>query len=83
MHVHARAGVGSAANDTVRELGGALGVAIIGSVSATRYTSSLRSDLRQVGGLSASTRTALADNVGSTLASSQTLKTSILDYLSL
>lgn len=79
----ARAGVGSAVNDTVRELGGALGVAIIGSVSATRYTSSLRSDLRQVGGLSASTRTALADNVGSTLASSQRLGASGRDIAAL
>ena len=33
----ARAGVGSAVNDTVREFGGALGVAVIGSVAATSY----------------------------------------------
>ena len=32
----ARAGVGSAVNDTVRELGGALGVAVIGSIAATQ-----------------------------------------------
>jgi len=36
-------GVGSAVNDTTRELGGALGVAVMGSIFATRYTSSLGS----------------------------------------
>ena len=36
-----RAGVGSAMNDTSRELGGALGVAVLGSVLTTRYGSSL------------------------------------------
>jgi len=36
-----KAGVGSAMNDTTRELGGALGVAILGSVVTSRYTSSL------------------------------------------
>jgi EmrB/QacA subfamily drug resistance transporter len=36
-----RAGVGSAMNDTTRELGGALGVAILGSVVTSRFTSSL------------------------------------------
>lgn len=36
-----KAGVGSAMNDTTRELGGALGVAILGSVVTSRYTASL------------------------------------------
>jgi len=36
-------GVGSAVNDTTRELGGALGVAVLGSVFATRYTAALGS----------------------------------------
>jgi len=36
-----KAGVGSAMNDTTRELGGALGVAVLGSVVTSRYTSSL------------------------------------------
>src|SRR5437764_6700889 len=36
-------GVGSAVNDTTRELGGALGVAALGSIFATRYTSALGS----------------------------------------
>jgi EmrB/QacA subfamily drug resistance transporter len=34
----AKAGVGSAVNDTVREVGGALGVAVLGSVLASQYT---------------------------------------------
>ena len=33
----ARAGVGSAVNDTTRQTGGALGVAVLGSIAATRY----------------------------------------------
>jgi DHA2 family multidrug resistance protein-like MFS transporter len=37
----ARAGIGSAMNDTSRELGGALGVAVLGSVLTTRYGSAL------------------------------------------
>ena len=41
----ARAGVGSAVNDTVREFGGALGVAVIGSVAATSYATSMRGEL--------------------------------------
>jgi EmrB/QacA subfamily drug resistance transporter len=39
----ARAGVGSAMNDTTRELGGALGVAVLGSVVSSVYASSLGS----------------------------------------
>jgi EmrB/QacA subfamily drug resistance transporter len=35
------AGIGSAMNDTTRELGGALGVAVLGSLVNTRYTSEL------------------------------------------
>ncbi|HEV2070441.1 MAG TPA: MFS transporter [Acidimicrobiales bacterium] len=37
----AQAGVGSAVNDTTRELGGALGVAVLGSLLASGYASSL------------------------------------------
>ena len=39
-----RAGVGSAVNDTTRELGGTLGVAIVGSVFASVYSGRLGSD---------------------------------------
>jgi MFS family permease len=36
-----RAGIGSAVNDTTRELGGALGVAIVGSIVSSLYTNQL------------------------------------------
>jgi predicted MFS family arabinose efflux permease len=39
-----KAGVGSAVNDTTRELGGTLGVAIVGSVFASVYTGGLTRD---------------------------------------
>jgi AcrR family transcriptional regulator len=37
----AKAGVGSAVNDTTREIGGALGVAVLGSLTAAAYSSHL------------------------------------------
>jgi EmrB/QacA subfamily drug resistance transporter len=40
-----KAGVGSAMNDTTRELGGALGVAVLGSVVSSVYSSNLASAL--------------------------------------
>jgi hypothetical protein len=63
----ARAGVGSAVNDTVRELGGALGVAVIGSIAATSYASSMQSELDRFPGISESAQRLLTDNVGSAL----------------
>ena len=36
-----RAGMGSAMNDTTRELGGALGIAVLGSVLASQYASNI------------------------------------------
>ncbi len=44
----ARAGVGSAVNDTTREVGGALGVAIIGSVASSLFASRLHPFLAHV-----------------------------------
>jgi EmrB/QacA subfamily drug resistance transporter len=69
----ARAGVGSAVNDTVRELGGALGVAVIGSIAATSYTASLDSQLTRFPGISDPARRLLTDNVGSALHASSRL----------
>jgi len=40
----AKAGVGSAMNDTTRQVGGALGVAVLGSVLSSAYASRLGSD---------------------------------------
>jgi EmrB/QacA subfamily drug resistance transporter len=44
----AQAGVGSAVNDTTRSLGGALGVAIMGSIAASVFSSHLRPALTHV-----------------------------------
>jgi EmrB/QacA subfamily drug resistance transporter len=44
----AKAGVGSAMNDTTRQIGGALGVAILGSVFSSSYTSSLAPSLSRL-----------------------------------
>ena len=40
-----KAGVGSAVNDTTRELGGALGVAVLGSLVASQFRTSMQSAL--------------------------------------
>jgi EmrB/QacA subfamily drug resistance transporter len=45
----AKAGVGSAVNDTTRQVGGALGVAIIGSVMASAFTPRIAEVLQKVG----------------------------------
>jgi len=68
-----RAGVGSAVNDTVRELGSALGVAVIGSVAATGYSGLLGDHLGRFTDLSGATRAALSDNVGAALGMSRQL----------
>jgi EmrB/QacA subfamily drug resistance transporter len=45
----AKAGVGSAVNDTTRQVGGALGVAIIGSVTASSFSSKVGDMLHSFG----------------------------------
>jgi MFS transporter, DHA2 family, multidrug resistance protein len=45
----ARAGAGSAVNDTTREVGGTLGVAVVGSVMASLYASHLVGALGRLG----------------------------------
>ncbi len=61
-----KAGVGSAMNDTTRQMGGALGVAILGSASATVYRPGLAD---RVGSLSltASQLTRAKDSIGGAL----------------
>ena len=44
----AKAGVGSAMNDTTRQIGGALGVAILGSIFSSVYSSSLAASAAEV-----------------------------------
>jgi EmrB/QacA subfamily drug resistance transporter len=58
------AGMGSAMNDTTRELGGSLGVAVFGSLLASRYVDELAPSL---GGLADSARTTAQDSLGGAL----------------
>jgi hypothetical protein len=60
----AKAGVGSAVNDTTRQVGGALGVAIIGSLLSTAYGSSMEAATQ---GLPAPAGDAARDSVGGAL----------------
>ncbi len=69
----ARAGVGSAVNDTVREFGGALGVAVIGSVAATSYASSMRDELDRFPNLTDTDLSMLTNNVGAAIHTSRQL----------
>jgi EmrB/QacA subfamily drug resistance transporter len=56
-----RAGVGSAVSTTVRQVGGVLGVAVLGSLLSSVYGSRL---LEGLGGLPAGLRNAASDSVG-------------------
>ena len=58
-----KAGIGSAVNDTTRELGGTLGVAVIGSVFSSIYASSL-DDGQIFSSLPQQAQDATADSVG-------------------
>jgi hypothetical protein len=62
----AKAGVGSAVNDTTRQVGGALGVAVIGSVFASIYDSHLTTALSGRG-LSESALAQARDSIGGAL----------------
>ncbi|HVW31631.1 MAG TPA: MFS transporter [Acidimicrobiia bacterium] len=65
----ARAGVGSAVNDTTRQTGGALGVAVIGSVFASRYHAAVGAALS----VPEPARGAVRDSVGKALEAARTL----------
>jgi EmrB/QacA subfamily drug resistance transporter len=56
----AKAGVGSAVNDTTRQIGGAFGVAVLGSILASRYTGRITHLL----GANSPVINAVKDNVG-------------------
>ena len=75
-----KAGVGSAVNDTTRELGGTLGVAILGSVFSSAYASSLR-DSPVVAALPEAARTATEDSVGAAAVVAERLGASAPVYL--
>jgi MFS family permease len=58
-----KAGVGSAMNDTTRQIGGALGVAILGSLTAAHYHSAI-DGASFMGRLPAEARSAVHDSIG-------------------
>ena len=66
----AKAGVGSAMNDTTRQVGGALGVAILGSIFASSYAAHLAGSLV---GLPTATVAAATNSVGSAIALGTTI----------
>jgi EmrB/QacA subfamily drug resistance transporter len=62
----AKAGVGSAVNDTVRQVGGALGVAVIGSVYSSAYVAHITDSLAG-SSLPPEAQTAAKDSIGGAL----------------
>ncbi len=64
-----KAGVGSAVNDTTRQTGGALGVAVIGSIFALRY----HSLVKDIPALSADLNRQIHDSIGRALVAAQHL----------
>jgi hypothetical protein len=69
----AKAGVGSAVNDTARELGGAIGVAVIGSILASSYSGAVAPTLDGLTGLPDGARAAAGDNIGAALSTAGSL----------
>jgi hypothetical protein len=67
-----KAGVGSAVNDATRLFGGALGVAVIGSISASLYTNRLASTIPS--GLPAGAAAAAKGSVGGALIAARSLQ---------
>jgi EmrB/QacA subfamily drug resistance transporter len=65
----AKAGVGSAVNDTTRQVGGALGVAVLGSVVTSGYATRIASALH--GGISPAAASAAHDSVGGAIGAAQ------------
>jgi EmrB/QacA subfamily drug resistance transporter len=68
-----KAGVGSAVNDTTRQTGGALGVAVLGSIFASRYHGAVDGAGASLAGLSAGARAAVRDSIGKALDAGRSL----------
>jgi EmrB/QacA subfamily drug resistance transporter len=68
----AKAGVGSAVNDTTRQVGGAVGVALLGSLMSTRYLSEVKSGLA-LGSFPPAVRGHITSNVGPAVATGKAL----------
>jgi len=64
-----KAGVGSAVNDTTRELGGALGIAVLGSIVASAYRSEV-----DVSGLPPQAAEAASESIGAAIGVSHSLE---------
>ncbi len=75
-----KAGVGSAVNDTTRQMGGALGVAIIGSVVSSIYAARI-SDVAGVYDLTGSTLSTARGSLGGALAVAGGLGTQAGDFV--
>jgi len=60
-----KAGVGSAVNDTTREVGGALGIAVLGSIANSAYRSGVDAEL--LAGLPAAAADAASEGVGAAI----------------
>jgi len=73
-----RAGAGSAMNDATRELGAALGIAVLGSIAASRYASSIAPALK---GLSSSDQASARTSIAGALHVASTLSKSAGDAL--
>jgi EmrB/QacA subfamily drug resistance transporter len=71
-----KAGVGSAMNDTTRQMGGALGVAVLGSVLASAYRPAVSSRLDALR-VPASTVANARDSVGGAIAAASNLPASV------
>jgi Na+/melibiose symporter-like transporter len=67
-----KAGIGSAMNDTTRQVGGALGVAILGSLTNAAYRSSI-AGAAVVKSLPAPVRSAVQDSVGGALTATKAM----------
>jgi EmrB/QacA subfamily drug resistance transporter len=72
----AKAGVGSAVNDTTRQVGGALGVAILGSITNSMYRSSVASS-KAISALPASARAMVRNGIGNALGVAQQVPSKI------
>ena len=70
-----KAGVGSAMNDVTRQVGGAFGIAIIGSVLNSIYSSRIESTVESIAALPAQAAAASVDSVGAALRTAASLPT--------
>jgi hypothetical protein len=75
-----KAGVGSAVNDTTRQMGGALGVAVIGSVASSIYASDV-AGLGSQFGLSSEQLNASKSSLGGALTVAQSVGAGANDFL--